>query len=196
MFQPKTPKQTKPATVLMLSQAPSPVSLPELGQREMHPSPPSPISTTCHPLSYYNQDGRPLSGMMDTQVIESLELPHLVKKVTNQTLQNMSLVEREQGLPRPPRDASEKCLWLPNIAYKALQDLAPARPSLLPTISSMLQSHKRSHRSHLSGELLFILQDPTQVPLLSSQEGFHIPPNLVSWPYPGFPHHWVASSIY
>lgn len=134
--------------------------------------------------------------MMDTQVIKALELPHLVKKVINQTFQNRSLVGSEQGLTRPPRDASEKCSWLPSIAYKALHDLAPACPSLLPTISSVLQSHKRSHWSHLSGELLFILQDPTQVPLLPSREGFHRPPNLVSWPYPGFPHCWVVSSIY
>lgn len=134
--------------------------------------------------------------MMDTEVIGALELPHLVKKVTNQTLQNRNLVEREQGLTRPPRDASEKCPWLLSIAYKALHDLAPACPPLLPTISYMLQSHKCSHRSHLSGELLFVLQDPTQVPLLPSQEGFHMPPNLVSWPYPGFPHRWVVSSIY
>lgn len=95
----------------------------------------------------------------------------------------------------------------PSMAYKA-----PACPPLFPTVSSRLWSHQTSMRdpkqsasalhvlfpqhkklfSRRSGELVFTLQDPTQVSLLPSQEAFYKPLKLVSWSYPVSPHPWAC----
>lgn len=63
------------------------------------------------PRPCYNRNGRLLLGMVATQAMGALELPHLMKKVTSQSLVKRSFVEKEGCLTRPPLDASELCSW-------------------------------------------------------------------------------------